>query len=145
MTVRRPFALLLLCVLLFSCGGGSKGGGIGGLASDLTTAVADSTGAAVDGSAAAQGSDTSRPALDSNTSRSGTTVDAAGPTIPQDVATVTKDTSVAMNLVGQPPPQAKGLPSFSGVLDHTGAAVKPSDLTGHWTVMWFFPMAGTPG
>jgi hypothetical protein len=138
--------------LLVSCGGGSKGGTIGGLASDIITAVADSiaavadsTGAAVDGSAAGRSSDTSKAALDSNTSRPGTTVDSAGPTVPQDVASFTKDTSVDLNLVGQPPPQAKGLPSFSGVLDHTGATVKPSDLTGHWTVMWFFPFAGTPG
>lgn len=34
---------------------------------------------------------------------------------------------------------------FEGVLSHTGQPRSLDALTGHPTVVWFFPMAGTPG
>ena len=35
-------------------------------------------------------------------------------------------------------------PDFS-VQAHTGETVKLSDLRGKWVVLWFYPMADTPG
>lgn len=37
------------------------------------------------------------------------------------------------------------LPTFTHVVDSTGAAVTPDMLVGHWTVMWFYPAASTAG
>ena len=37
------------------------------------------------------------------------------------------------------------LAAFSGVVSHTGETRSLEDLKGHPTVVWFFPMAGTPG
>ena len=49
-------------------------------------------------------------------------------------------------LTGQEPTdQDTSLPSFAGVLDHTGAAVTPADLVGQWTAIWFYPLASTTG
>ena len=42
-------------------------------------------------------------------------------------------------------PQQKPLPTFVAVKDTTGALVKPSQLTGKWTVIWFYPAAQTAG
>ena len=144
MIARCLMSCLLLCSVLFGCGKSGPALTSGGVTGDGANAVVDSQALATDGLTAPI-ADTDKTALDSNTAQTGATNDADGPQAPKDIASVFKDTGVPMNLVGQPPPQAKGLPSFSGVEDHTGAKVKPSDLLGHWTVMWFFPMAGTPG
>ena len=29
--------------------------------------------------------------------------------------------------------------------DHEGGRVSLADLAGHWVVLWWYPMAGTPG
>lgn len=46
-----------------------------------------------------------------------------------------------------PPSSAsKGvITAFEGVLSHTGQPRDIDALRGHPTVLWFFPMAGTPG
>ena len=36
-------------------------------------------------------------------------------------------------------------PTFSKVVDVTGAKVTPDALQGHWTVLWFSPAASTAG
>lgn len=36
-------------------------------------------------------------------------------------------------------------PSFSKVVDSSGAKVSPDVLQGHWTAMWFYPAASTAG
>lgn len=36
-------------------------------------------------------------------------------------------------------------PDFVKVVDSTGASVAKADLQGHWTVMWFYPLAMTSG
>jgi cytochrome oxidase Cu insertion factor (SCO1/SenC/PrrC family) len=50
----------------------------------------------------------------------------------------------AAALHGSAPAQALGLPEFS-VSDQLGQARGPEDLKGRPHVLWFFPMAGTPG
>lgn len=47
---------------------------------------------------------------------------------------------------GKPPmlPIGSPAPSFS-LLDHTGATVDSQSLAGHRYVLWFYPMADTPG
>ena len=47
-------------------------------------------------------------------------------------------------LQGEVPPVAIPLPDFEAE-DQLGEARGPSDLTGHPTVMWFYPAAGTAG
>lgn len=46
---------------------------------------------------------------------------------------------------GTAPSEAKGLPAFSGVMNQLGEAVSPDDLVGHFSVLWFFPLAHSPG
>ena len=47
-------------------------------------------------------------------------------------------------LHGQAPPDALPLPQFVAT-NYDGSVRGPEDLTGHPTVLWFFPFAGTPG
>ncbi len=47
-------------------------------------------------------------------------------------------------LHGQRPADTLGLPEFT-VADHLGHARGPQDLLGRPQVLWFYPMAGTPG
>ena len=47
-------------------------------------------------------------------------------------------------LHGSRPAEVLPLPSFA-VVDHLGQARGPQDLAGRPHVLWFFPMAGTPG
>ena len=37
------------------------------------------------------------------------------------------------------------LPALTQVVASTGASVMPDDLKGHWSVLWFYPLAGTSG
>ena len=46
-------------------------------------------------------------------------------------------------LHGQAPPDALPLPQFVAT-NYDGSVRGPEDLTGHPTVLWFFPFAGTP-
>ena len=48
-------------------------------------------------------------------------------------------------LTGQAPPVSQPLPSFAAVLDTTETLVLPDVLVGHWSVLWFYPMATTAG
>ena len=52
------------------------------------------------------------------------------------------DTSQELN--GSWPEEAVPLPSFTA-LNRDGSERGPQDLTGHLTVMWFYPAAGTFG
>lgn len=45
---------------------------------------------------------------------------------------------------GSVPAEALAAPDFQ-VLNHRGESRTKADLLGHTTVMWFYPMAGTPG
>ncbi len=47
-------------------------------------------------------------------------------------------------LVGSRPAEALGLPEFA-VADQLGHERTGADLLGHPQVLWFYPMAGTPG
>jgi hypothetical protein len=70
------------------------------------------------------------------------------PDIPPEIPTP-EDTPVAdvppAVLTGQEPAEAKTLPSVEGVVDSTNTTVLADQLLGHWTVMWFYPMASTSG
>ena len=76
-------------------------------------------------------------------------VDTAGvDAAPVDTAAVdAAPTDVATKLPAtkglQPEPLA--LPAFAHVVDSSGAAVSDQDLLGHYTVLWFYPAAGTSG
>jgi hypothetical protein len=48
-------------------------------------------------------------------------------------------------LYGKKPDAPVSLPAFTEVVDSTGASVSPDDLKGHWSVLWFYPMASTGG
>jgi hypothetical protein len=48
-------------------------------------------------------------------------------------------------LHGKKPDAPVALPAFSQVVDSSGAGVSPDDLKGHWSVLWFYPMASTGG
>ncbi len=50
----------------------------------------------------------------------------------------------ALDLHGTWPEEAVPLPTFTA-LNMDGSERGPSDLTGHITVMWFYPAAGTFG
>ena len=47
-------------------------------------------------------------------------------------------------LVGKCADEARKVPSFKA-LSHDGTTRSDKDLVGHPTVLWFFPVAGTPG
>ena len=47
-------------------------------------------------------------------------------------------------LIGTLPEAPRPVPEFE-VLAQTGEPRTQADLLGHPTVMWFYPMAGTPG
>ena len=36
-------------------------------------------------------------------------------------------------------------PELDGVVDDTGAPVRLADLRGKWVLLWWYPMADTPG
>jgi peroxiredoxin len=36
-------------------------------------------------------------------------------------------------------------PELEGVVDQDGAAVRLADFSGHWVLLWWYPMADTPG
>jgi len=44
---------------------------------------------------------------------------------------------------GAQPETSKGLPAFTGVKNHLGESVSAEDLVGHFSVLWFYPMANT--
>ena len=48
-------------------------------------------------------------------------------------------------LHGKKPDTPVALPAFSQVVDSSGASVSPDALKGHWSVLWFYPLAGTSG
>ena len=50
----------------------------------------------------------------------------------------------ATTLVGKCADEARKVPSFKA-LSHDGTTRSEKDLVGHPTVLWFFPVAGTPG
>jgi peroxiredoxin len=50
----------------------------------------------------------------------------------------------AAELHGERPSAPVPAPEFQAVA-HTGAARTRTDLMGHPTVLWFFPIVGTPG
>ena len=52
--------------------------------------------------------------------------------------------SIPGGLIGAAANQSDA-PALSGVLDLNGEAVLDSQLTGHWTVLWFYPFASTFG
>lgn len=66
---------------------------------------------------------------------------------PADVADVPEDVADVPppSFHGQAPSEPTPIPAFTQVADSTGTAVGPADLIGHWTVMWFYPAAGTSG
>ena len=61
----------------------------------------------------------------------------------------TQATSTAPVAATQPTPPDPAativIAEFEGVLSHTGEPRRKDALLGHPTVVWFFPMAGTPG
>ena len=52
------------------------------------------------------------------------------------------DTEIALN--GSWPPEPVGPAQFTAI-NRDGSERGPDDLTGHVTVMWFYPAADTPG
>ena len=48
-------------------------------------------------------------------------------------------------LVGVAPEGETALPTYTQVVDQTGATVPPDHLVGQWSVLWFYPKAGTKG
>ncbi|MCC6339545.1 MAG: redoxin domain-containing protein [Acidimicrobiia bacterium] len=36
-------------------------------------------------------------------------------------------------------------PELEGVVDHDGRPVRLSDVSGSWALLWWYPMADTPG
>ena len=64
----------------------------------------------------------------------------------QDVgADVGADLAAPVQTSGAQTKPALAAATFSQVVDSTGAQVAPSDLQGHWTVLWFYPAASTIG
>jgi cytochrome oxidase Cu insertion factor (SCO1/SenC/PrrC family) len=53
-------------------------------------------------------------------------------------------TQTPQNTFGAAPVAALPLPDFKAT-SHDGTPRGPEDLRGHPTVLWFFPMVGTPG
>ncbi|MBL92469.1 MAG: hypothetical protein CMH56_11740 [Myxococcales bacterium] len=46
---------------------------------------------------------------------------------------------------GTVPSTPRGLPEFSGVMNHRGETVSNEALQGHFSVLWFYPLANTSG
>ena len=44
-----------------------------------------------------------------------------------------------------PAPEALPLPSLAEVRDEAGNVIDRNAVLGHWTVLWFYPAAATPG
>ena len=44
-----------------------------------------------------------------------------------------------------PAPEALPLPSLAEVRDEAGNLIARDAILGHWTVLWFYPAAATPG
>ncbi len=57
----------------------------------------------------------------------------------------TEPPTLPAGLYGQAAPDYLGLPSLAAVTDEEGVQVTEDDFKGHWTVMWFYPKAKTPG
>jgi hypothetical protein len=76
-----------------------------------------------------------------------------GDTTPDDTTTVAVETAAPADsdpsvdpsqLYGTPPDAPIALPDFQAVNEH-GELRDRTALLGHPTVMWFFPLSGTPG
>lgn len=48
-------------------------------------------------------------------------------------------------VAGTRPDEPRPAPDFEGVLAHDGNVRTRADLVGRPTVLWFYPMAATPG
>ena len=48
-------------------------------------------------------------------------------------------------LTGVAPEGETALATYTQVVDQTGATVLPDHLVGQWSVLWFYPVAGTKG
>jgi len=86
--------------------------------------------------ALACGGDSTTGTTDTGTTDSGT----AGTT---DTAPVTSVTDT-VSFYGTAPDQPVPLPTFAAI-NQLGEPRGPDDLTGHATVLWFYPLADTPG
>ena len=132
---RHVVALAAMALCAWACGQGA----------DAPSPSADGTKASVD---AVTGTDTETAQQTTDSATTGQ--DIAGPAdvvasvdaAPQQLADIAKP-KIEISALDAPP--GKGLPSFSGVKDSAGALVKPADLKGKWTVIWFYPLASSFG
>ena len=53
--------------------------------------------------------------------------------------------SIPDEVRGTVPTNPRGLPEFSGVMNHRGETVSNAALQGHFSVLWFYPLANTSG
>ncbi len=83
------------------------------------------------------GDDTTTGTTDTGTTDSGTTAGTADTEPPTEVT----DTA---GFYGEAPPEPVPLPTFAAINQH-GEARGPDHLVGHATVLWFYPLADTPG
>lgn len=69
----------------------------------------------------------------------------AQPTSPPATAEAATPTKEMPKMHASPAPEALPLPSLAEVHDEQGNAINRDDVLGHWTVLWFYPAAATPG
>ena len=71
---------------------------------------------------------------------------AAADVTAEDVAVdVAQDVKKSVKTIGAQVNPPLAAPTFTQVVDTTGAKVTPDALQGHWTVLWFYPAASTAG
>lgn len=140
MTTRwRLATAAALAVAALACGTTTSGGGGGGVVKADTT----QQDAAQGDVAAADVPEADVPVADDvAVEDSAPVVDtAATEDAAPDVAQDTKPLKLNGALVNPP----LDPPTFTKVVDSTGAKVSPDALQGHWTVLWFYPAASTAG
>lgn len=143
MKLTRPTALFA-ALLLGACA--AQGSGATIAPADQVVGTADSSADAPEVAADADAVVARTPdgtAADGTAPGDGAAADSA----PSDVAADSAPGDGAAKL-----PATKGLqleplalPAFAHVVDSSGAAVSDQDLLGHYTVLWFYPAAGTSG
>lgn len=148
--VRAMKRRLVLIIALMALGLGGCGDTDSSTPTDVLADIVADTAMAVD----------SQPTVANDTNTVSPPTDTSGTTpqdvqVPEDTGTVDTgsgaDTTVAADgalpegLNGVAPDGPTALPQFTQVKDQNGDSVPVSRLQGQWSVLWFYPLAGTPG
>jgi len=132
---------LILLLVIWGCSGSSKGSGNSADTSEATDLLS-----AAD---VPEENDTGQQPTDSTTSEdsgNGTVADAlADSESKEDSGGGNKPLVLPDGLTGVPVAGYPAAPAFSGVVNTENDSVDASALTGHWTVLWFYPLANTFG